>query len=457
MHTRVTPNDALENLSQPSFSSPVSTGTAAGSEQRSDWTFFDDAALEASIERVWRDNLSIMQAIARLKGASAAKDGTNASYFPSLDLSASRTKSESFMFGRKMAQDQWSTSVAASYEVDLFDKLGGSRRSASLEYEATRQDLEAVRVTVSATYADLWFQHIEALNSVALYRSQRLTSEDFFSLTQTRFKHGLATATDVLQQRQQLEALWTMEAPLNARVQLTAHQLRVLEGRVPDTTTDTEPRKLPNSMPVKHVNISVARLMRRPDLAAARLRIQSIDERVGAALANRLPSFRLSGNIGMGAASFSDLFDQWLFGLTASIIAPIFDGGRRAADVTQQRAVLEQAMHQYRALYLTAIREVKDALVLAHQEDERLSRLSAELKTGRRLLIEVKRRYTSGIGPYSAVLNALQSLQSKERALLTTRRNQLTHRISLWRALGGVYTQAEDQRAINERQGDSDA
>ena len=452
-HTRVAPQTALKQLSQPTFSVPVSDRTPDIKNGSSTWTFFTDEALESAIQRVLRDNLSIVQAASRLKGAGAARDSADASYFPSLDLSASRSKSESFMFGRNIEQDQISVSVAASYELDLFDKLGGARRAAALEQAATRQDLEAIRITVSATYADVWFQHTEALNSVELFRAQKQTSENFFSITQARFKHGLVTAADVLQQRQQLEALKTMEAPLNARVQLTGHQLRVLEGSVPEASPTDLKRTLPKAIPVSQANISGARLMRRPDLAAARLRIQSIDERVGAALANRLPSFRLSGNIGLGAASFSALFDQWLFSLSASLVAPIFDGGRRAADVAQQRAVLEQAMHQYRALYLAAIREVKDALVLAHQEDVRRSRLDVELETSRRLLGEVKRRYVSGVGPYSAVLNALQVLQRKERELLTTRRNQLTHRISLWRALGGIYTQA----TTSERQSDSDA
>jgi outer membrane protein, multidrug efflux system len=453
VHIRVAPQSALQELSQPSFSTPVSDQTQDDSNQSRPWTFFEDEALEGSIKQVLQGNLSIIQAASRLKGAVAARDSADASYFPSLDLSASRSQSESFMFGRNITQDQVSVSVAASYELDLFDKLGGARRAAALEQAATRQDLEAIRITVSATYADVWFQHTEALKSIELFRAQKQTSEHFFSITQTRFRHGLVTAADVLQQRQQLETLKTMEAPLSARIQLTGHQLRVLEGSVPETSPTDLKRSLPEPMPISKANISAARLMRRPDLTAARLRIQSIDERVGAALANRLPSFRLSGNIGLGAASFSALFDQWLYSLSASIIAPIFDGGRRAAEVAQQRAILDQAMHQYRALYLAAIREVKDALVLAHQEDVRRMRLDVELQTSRRLLEEVKRRYISGVGPYSAVLNALQSLQRKERELLTTRRNQLTHRISLWRALGGVYTQA----STNERLSDSDA
>ncbi len=457
MHTRTQPSIALENLSLPTFKAATSIQRSDVPNTQTGLRLFDDQVLEKALERVWRDNLSIAQSMARLKGASAARDGANASYFPTVDLSSSRSKSESFMFGRTIAQDQWSASVAASYEVDLFDKLGGHRRAAALEHHATKQDLDAVRVTVSATYADLWFQHIEAMKSVRLYRAQRETSQTYFNLTQARFRHGLATATEVLQQRQQLEALATMELPLNARVQLTAHQLHVLEGRVPETVDVIANIDLPAALPVANVTISVSRLMRRPDLAAARLRVQAIDERVGAALANRLPSFRISGNIGVGAQSFSALFDQWLFGITTSLIAPLFDGGRRAADVSQQRALLEQGMYQYRALYLTAIREVKDALVLAHQEDERLERLTTELNTARLLLTEVKRRYTSGVGAYIGVLNALQTLQRKERDYLSARRNQLTHRISLWRALGGMYTKAQGQTATKERQSDSDA
>lgn len=455
LHTRVEPNRALEQYEVPVFT--ISNGKKDLSRAATGWSFFKDPALETALEQVWNENLSIAQSLSRLKAAKAAKDVANASWFPTVDLNGTRSKSESFMFGRTFAQDQWTASVAASYEVDLFDRLGGTRRAAALEHEATRQDVRAVRITVSATYADAWFQHREAIKALELYRAQRDTSKAFFALTRARFTSGLATATDVLQQRQQLEALLTMEAPLDARVALTAHQLRVLEGKVPTNDGPRESVSLPEAPDVDQLKLDISRLMTRPDLVAARLRVSAVDEQVGAALANRLPSLRLTGNIGVGAESFSDLLDQWFFGITTSLIAPLFDGGRRSAEVERQRALLDLALNQYRALYLTAIREVKDALVLAHQEDLRLTALTQELQTADQLLTETKRRYMNGVGSYLAVLNALQTFQRKERERLTTRRNQLTHRISLWRALGGVYTLPARQEAFPERVKDTDA
>ncbi|MGB0646086.1 MAG: efflux transporter outer membrane subunit [Bradymonadia bacterium] len=455
LHTRVAPNRALEAYETPVFTIPNRENPT--SQQATGWSFFNDPELEDALKQVWKDNLTIAQSLSRLKAAKAAKDVANASWFPTVDLNGTRSKSESFMFGRTFAQDQWTASVAASYEVDLFDRLGGTRRAAALEHEATRHDARAVRITVSATYADAWFQHREAVKAIDLYREQRNTSEAFFSLTRARFSNGLATATDVLQQRQQLEALLTMAAPLEARVALTAHQLRVLEGKVPTSDGSLQGVTLPAAPEIAQLKLDVSRLMTRPDLVAARLRVAAVDEQVGAALANRLPSLRLSGNIGVGAESFSDLLDQWFFGITTSLIAPLFDGGRRSAEVERQRALLELALNQYRALYLTAIREVKDALILAHQEDIRLAALTQELQTAEQLLTETKRRYMNGVGSYLAVLNALQTFQRKERERLTTRRNQLTHRISLWRALGGVYTLPSQQVALPERFKNTDA
>ncbi len=170
MHTRSKPSTALNELSQPTFRVERASESTSPRSDQADWTFFNDQALEQALQQVWKKNLSIAQVLARLKAASAAQDGANASLFPSLDLSASKSKSESFMFGRTFEQDQVTASVAASYEIDLFDKLGGARRAAALEHEATRQDLESIRVTVSATYADLWFQHLEGLHETVACR-----------------------------------------------------------------------------------------------------------------------------------------------------------------------------------------------------------------------------------------------------------------------------------------------
>ena len=434
LHTKTDAASAVRDLQQTSYSE-----TPKGSSQiHENWQTFGDAALQARLAVVFKENLSLARGAARIKAAQAASRAANATYWPSLDLSASRSKSQSFMLNRTFEQEQMSMSVAATYEIDLFNRLGSVREAALHDKKASTLDVIALKLTLAATYADQWFQRNEARLALDLYANQIQTSETFLALTKHRFHHGLATATDVLQQEQQVGALETLRPQLESRLHLLTHQLALLEGRVAQREAMTADIKLPSPVTLPTLGVPAALLISRPDVQAAQARVSASDARVSAALAGRLPSFRVSGNLGVGAQSFSALFDQWLYGLTASAMAPIFDGGRRKAEVEQQRALLDQALKQYRETYLTAIKEVQDALVLIEQEDSRVASLRRELGTAEALLDESKKRYLSGVGQYILVLNALQSLQRKQRELLSARRAQLTHRISLWRALGGA-------------------
>ena len=178
--------------------------------------------------------------------------------------------------------------------------------------------------------------------------------------------------------------------------------------------------------------------MNRPDLRAARVRVAAADERVGAALADHLPSFRLQASIGAGAQSFSDLLDRWIWSLTSSVVLPLIDGGRRAAEVDRARAAMSGLLVNFKATYLRALGEVEDALTLERTEADRLAHLGRELAAAKTLLDETRTRYLEGLSDYLPVLNAIQSHQRAERTWLTAARTRLSHRVRLYRALGGV-------------------
>ena len=81
-----------------------------------------------------------------------------------------------------------------------------------------------------------------------------------------------------------------MEAPLK-RSCSHRHQLRVLEGKVPTNDGPRESVSLPEAPDVARLKLDVSRLMTRPDLVAARLRVSAVDEQVGAALPIDYPAF----------------------------------------------------------------------------------------------------------------------------------------------------------------------
>jgi outer membrane protein TolC len=145
----------------------------------------------------------------------------------------------------------------------------------------------------------------------------------------------------------------------------------------------------------------------------------------------------LAGSYGVPGHKGRPLFENFVWNLVGNIVAPVFDGGRRSAEVDRQRAVVEELVTAYGKTVLVALREVEDALVSERSQKTHVGQLVKQLETAKLSLEEAKGRYMGGLIDYLPVLASLQSVQQLERRLLTARRGQLSYRVQLYRALGG--------------------
>jgi outer membrane protein TolC len=129
-----------------------------------------------------------------------------------------------------------------------------------------------------------------------------------------------------------------------------------------------------------------------------------------------------------------------MWNLAGSLTAPIFEGGRRRAEVARIRAALEERLQGFGAVLLQALQEVEDALVRERKHEEYLEALDRQLEVARANLREARTRYVNGLVEYLNVLTALSTSQQLERARLQAGRELLTFRIQLYRALGGSWS-----------------
>ena len=101
--------------------------------------------------------------------------------------------------------------------------------------------------------------------------------------------------------------------------------------------------------------------------------------------------------------------------LVGEAVAPIFDGGRRSAEVDRTRAVVEERVHAFAQVTLQALKEVDDALALEARQVEHLKVLQRSVEQARETLSEARSRYASGLTDYLPVLSAVKTLQASER------------------------------------------
>ena len=118
---------------------------------------------------------------------------------------------------------------------------------------------------------------------------------------------------------------------------------------------------------------------------------------------------------------------------------PLFDGIAGWSAIKAQRAVLDQLMETYAETILTGLIEVESTLVLERQERLRIQFLEDEFRLANITLEATRDRYRAGLSDFLPVLTALATRQGSELQLVAARRQLVSYRVQLYRALGGAW------------------
>ena len=409
------------------------------------WTGFSSTQLNQLMAQAQADNLSLEATEARLRAAQASLDASQAGFFPTLTLNAGRQ--ENTVKGTSIQGQATnnrglftSASFVASYELDLWSRVRNTAKASELQLQATRYELDAARISIAGQLATTWTQWVAADQTVRLFEQELESFQTNLKLVELRFRQGIAVASDVLQQRQLVEsAQGNLSLALSNR-DVLQNSLSILVGQPPNKLNLTR-EQLPMLPPIPSTGIPSELLNRRPDVQQAWSQVLATDRSVAAAIANRFPQLSLR-------ASFSDqtrdsdlLFDNWVRNLSVNLVAPLFDGGARSAEVERQRALLDQAVAQYQEAAINALADVDNALIQETRQREAVESFQRQLDLAEQSLKRLFAGYRNGSVDYLAILDAQQSTSQLRRNLVNAQQQLVGFRIALYRAISGSIPQ----------------
>lgn len=437
------------------------------------WRSFDDPALNRLVDQAMAGNLSLRTVWDRLRQARAAASQAAAPLFPEAGGTGRatrtrevRTRTSSSGSSQTVAQTTESGSVAlventpggtsqsrrsvtysnqfslgldASYELDLWGRVRSARDAAVFDARATAEEVHTAALSLSASVASTWYQLVEQYAQIDLLQAQADLNNKAVQLITTRFRQGQVGAADVLQQRQLEESRRGALRLAEAQAAVLEHQLAILLGRPPQTRVANRVASLryPPALPATGVPAEL--VQRRPDIRQSYYQVLSADRRVASAIVDLFPRLSLTASTDTSSARVRDLFDNWLATIGANLTAPIFEGGRRVAEVRRTRAILSERLNAYGQTILESLGEVEDALVREQKQRQFLASLERQLELSRAALTRTRQSYLQGANDYLRVLDALVTQQDLERSQLEARRQLIQYRIDLCRALGGSW------------------
>jgi len=403
------------------------------------WTLFRSPKLDHLVEQALTANPNVGAARAALRQAHELYLAQRTSYFPNAQGSFGGDRSEfptntltSPTVASASTYTLYTAQLTLSYSPDVF---GATRRAVEMskaEENVTRFQLEATYLTLSSNVVVTAVQEASLRGQIAATERLLLLQHQLTETLQHQRALGTASDLDVLaQQSAEAQTAQTLP-PLQKQLGQTRDALTALLGRLPSDEPDetfrfedlTLPKDVPVSLPSKLVD-------QRPDVRQAEETLHAASAAAGVALAEMLPQFAITADVGSSALKLGKLFTPYtgFWDLGASLTQTLFDAGallhkHRAAD-----AALDQAGAQYRAAVILACQNVADTL-RASEDADRAAKTTFELAQQQRALGTI-----SGV----AVLNAEQAYRQAELALVQAQANRYADTAGLFQSLGGGW------------------
>lgn len=441
------------------------------------WRSLGDPALDHLIEGLFSQNLQLAQARERVIQMRAVARQAGSQRWPTLnlDMGWSRTKqlnpfsrlssgsgtpmppgsmdgqaggNSASPFPSSFTQDNFRASLAVSYELDVWGRIGSLTEAAEREAIASESDMYSMAITLSATIADVYFQVIETQARLTILESQLRDDEDQLEVVISRFNQGLSPHIEVLQQTQQRDRTHAQLPPVKALLSRLKRRIAALWGRSQLEDTFVFATQLPEALALPQVGLPASLLESRPDIRSAAARLSAADARVSAAVSARLPGLRFGTSVGYQSFQFDELFDDFIWSLTGNLITPLFQGGRLRAEQSRTEAALRESLLAMRERLLTAYHEVEDALSNERSLGEQLNRVEKQLSSAETLFESAHSRYLQGVGDFITTLTARQGLYASQLAALAAKRASLSARVQLHRALGGGWVHQLSDRPL---------
>jgi NodT family efflux transporter outer membrane factor (OMF) lipoprotein len=461
---------------QPEVSTPDVWGQELTDDFKSDspdiqywWEQFDDALLDALIQRTSTNNPDLRIAAERINEAAALRGVAKSFWFPQISgdgsvtgLKASRAV-YSFLPEGKDTATQYSIGGSMGWELDLWGRV---RRMVESSDASMQASIEDYRDTLVILYSEVAFQYIQvrSLQSrIRLAEDSVKLQQDTMQLTLDRNKAGLAPDLDVYQAQMNLAQTKSTIPPLRIMLAQAIHRLSVLAGLDPSALnellqTGEGVAQIPATPQKFAVGLPADLLRQRPDVRAAERRLASQHAMIGAKKAELYPTFTLPGTLALQAYNVGDLdSDALTYGFGPAFRWNLFSGGRIRGEVKAEESRTRQATISYEKTVLYALEEVENAMVSLHEEKNHVALLREAVLSASKSVELVKSLYKAGLTDFQNVLSTEAAYTLQRDNLASAEGAVARSAVQLYKALGGGWAPAVAQSAEVEQAAEGDA
>ncbi|MFT3965088.1 MAG: efflux transporter outer membrane subunit [Sphingobium sp.] len=419
--------------------------------------FFVDERLKALIDLALANNRDLAQSMARVAQARAQYRIQESQRLPSIEGNASGTRARQPISALGAAgasagsaaaagvtgieYSQFAANVGVSaFELDLWGRVRNMAEGDRNRYLASEQGARQYRLSLIAQVAATYYDILAGGERLDLAERTLEGRREGVRIARLRLDAGVTSTVDFDQTVLLQTQTETEIAELRQALEQKQNLLNVLVGGpVPQDLPASRPFSFQQQIRPVEPGLPSTLLTVRPDILQAEYELRGANADIGAARAAFFPTISLTGAFGFASSALDALFDKgnraWSYGGSANL--PIFDWGRRGANLKLSKAKADELTAAYQRSVQGAFQEVADALVARRRLGEQVLAVMRTVEAQTRLARTARLRYDNGIAIYLEVLDAERNLFSAEQQLIALRATALQNGVTLYTALGG--------------------
>ncbi|GAB3023308.1 efflux transporter outer membrane subunit [Oleiagrimonas citrea] len=421
------------------------------------WTALGDKQLDGLIDEALKNNPDLAIARARARAAEAQAGAAEAATKPTLNAGASvaGARLPSTLVPAPIGGHfSWIKYGYLSFNWDI-DLWGGERaawEAAVGRARAAAIDTQTARLELSANVARAYAQFGYACRQQDLAREQLARATHVRKLTDQRVQAGIDSRLQLQQSTAEQATTEQQLAAADRRVTSARNALSVLLGKGPDRGLDiARPQPLSPASVALPSTLPAQLLGRRPDVIAAKLRVEAASKDIQSAKTRFLPNLSLGALAGLAAGGGDNLFQlpARFYQVAPAVSLPIFEGGRLRANLAGRDAARDLAVAQYNKTLIGALDAIADKLDGVKALKQQAAAQQRALDAAREAWKLAMDRYKSGIGSYLQALTVQRQLLAAEQSAAALHAEQVDLSVQLIEALGGGYRPADDPSNVS--------
>jgi len=400
------------------------------------------------MQQTLADNPSLAQAMARVREAQSLADVTRAGLAPSISFNAREThqrfSADDVIPPPFAGTDQWQGRVGLdlSWDIDFWGRQAWLLKQARSQTTAAALDVASARLALSGAVAQAY---------IDLYRNNALADvaqrteaqrQRILEITRRRVNSGLDTNVELREASGAVPEAHVELLQAQAAASLDTHQLAALSGQGARVYAQVRrPTLDPAFILPLPAALPADLLGRRPDVLAARDRIEAARAGQAAAKAAFYPDINLAAFVGTSAIGLDNLFHgtSGAYGAGPAIHLPLFDTGRLRAEYRGAAAEIDQAVAAYNQSVLHAVRETSDQFTMVEALNAQIVQQQQSLEDAEAAYRLAEERYQAGLSSYLTVLTTETAVLRGRREHVALLSDQAIARVNLLLAVGGSF------------------